>query len=39
MTEFPTFETATFKKPRYDDATHSAFLDFKEGLPEINFTA
>jgi hypothetical protein len=28
-TEFPGFEIATFKKPRYDDATHSAFLDFQ----------
>jgi len=31
-TEFPTFETATFRRIRYDDATHSAFLDFK-GTP------
>jgi len=31
-TEFPTFETATFYRIRYDDAQHTAFLDF-QGTP------
>ena len=29
VTEFPSFETVTFRRFRYDDAVHTAFLDFQ----------